>query len=460
MRFQLKNVGVISEAAILLDNITLIAAENDSGKSTIGKALFTLINTMNSFEDEYISSMNKIIEEIYSHLKEILKLEKDIFIKSQIKDIIKNNFSIIDETELKKLKEILSLKLINLMQTEDEEKNFIDNLILKKINSNIEILSEYIERDKSIKQILQLENLSKDLLEKLFKVFNKTLDYNLIEKESFQKALKEEFETGIRNIFEDREESSLILEDENSSIEIKLINDEVVETKLPIKELRNNYNVIYIESPLIIDYLDKIYDENEIKRGDKNYILKENLMNKLEFNIVDNLLGKEKEIEKINKQIVEIISGEFTFDKQTQKYNYKKNGHSINVKNTANGIKTFGLVEMLLNNRRLNEKTILIIDEPEVHLHPNWQVKYAEILVIIAMNLKVKILLNSHSPYFIDAIKIYSEKYKCNTRFYSMIESEEKTSRVLLDKTNELSFIYKKLTEAYDVLKKVEFSDV
>ena len=62
MRFQLKNVGVISEADMLLDNITLIAAENDSGKSTIGKALFTLINTMNYFEDEYISTVNKMLE--------------------------------------------------------------------------------------------------------------------------------------------------------------------------------------------------------------------------------------------------------------------------------------------------------------------------------------------------------------------------------------------------------------
>ena len=94
------------------------------------------------------------------------------------------------------------------------------------------------------------------------------------------------------------------------------------------------------------------------------------------------------------------------------------------------------------------------------HLHPNWQVKYAEILVILAMNLKVKILLNSHSPYFIDAIKIYSEKYRCNTRFYSMVDSNERTSKILLDKTNELSFIYKKLTEAYEILKQVEFSDV
>lgn len=58
--------------------------------------------------------------------------------------------------------------------------------------------------------------------------------------------------------------------------------------------MRNNYNIIYIESPLIIDYLDKICSEKERKIDDKNYILKENLMNKLEFNIVDNLFRKRK----------------------------------------------------------------------------------------------------------------------------------------------------------------------
>lgn len=458
MRFQLKNVGVISEADILLDNITLIAAENDSGKSTIGKALFTLINTMNYFEDEYILNVTNIIDGVYSSLNNLFQVKEKNYKNERIKEILENNY--ITKIELDGLKKELFLKLDDVVRNRERSNIFVDDSILKKVTLNVKKLSEYSDKDNEIKELLSLEKTLKDFLEALFKIFNETLDYNLIEKESFQKALKEEFETGVRNIFEDKEESSLILEDENSSIEIKLLNDEVVETKLPIRELRNNYNIIYIESPLIIDYLDKICDEKEIKRDDKNYILKENLMNKLEFNIVDNLLGKEKEIEKINKQIVEIISGEFTFDKQTRKYNYKKNGYNINVKNTANGIKTFGLIEMLLNNRRLNEKTILIIDEPEVHLHPNWQVKYAKILVILAINLKVKILLNSHSPYFIDAIKIYSEKYRCNTRFYSLVDSNERTSKILLDKTNELSFIYKKLTEAYEILKQVEFSDV
>lgn len=459
MRFQLKNVGVISEADILLDNITLIAAENDSGKSTIGKALFTLINTMNYFEDEYILVMNSDIEKRISLLKEILELSLDVY-KEELRKVLSDGYEIIENKEIEEFKNNLLDFLYRKIKNRDKEIDSINTDLLKKLELNIKVLNKFKVNNKRMEGLLSVENKIMEVIVNLIEVIQETSSYNLIEKESFQKALKEEFETGIRNIFEDKEESSLILEDENSSIEIKLLNDEVVETKLPIRELRNNYNIIYIESPLIIDYLDKICSEKERKIDDKNYILKENLMNKLEFNIVDNLLGKEKEIEKINKQIVEIISGEFTFDKQTRKYNYKKNGYNINIKNTANGIKTFGLIEMLLNNRRLNEKTILIIDEPEVHLHPNWQVKYAEILVILAMNLKVKILLNSHSPYFIDAIKIYSEKYRCNTRFYSMVDSNERTSKILLDKTNELSFIYKKLTEAYEILKQVEFSDM
>lgn len=459
MRFQLKNVGVISEADILLDNITLIAAENDSGKSTIGKALFTLINTMNYFEDEYILIMNSDIEKRISLLKEILELSLDAY-KEEIRKVLSDGYEIIENKEIEEFKNNLLDFLYRKIKNRDKEIDSINTDLLKKLELNIKVLNKFKVNNKRIEGLLSVEKKIMEVIVNLIEVIQETSSYNLIEKESFQKALKEEFKTGIRNIFEDKEESSLILEDENSSIEIKLLNDEVVETKLPIKELRNNYNIIYIESPLIIDYLDKICSEKERKIDDKNYILKENLKTKLEFNIVDNLLGKEKEIEKINKQIVDIISGEFTFDKQTQKYNYKKNGYSINVKNTANGIKTFGLIEMLLNNRRLNEKTILIIDEPEVHLHPNWQVKYAEILVILAMNLKVKILLNSHSPYFIDAIKIYSEKYRCNTRFYSLVDSVERTSKILLNKTNELSFIYKKLTEAYEILKQVEFSDV
>lgn len=43
MRLELENVGKISSANIKLDGITVIAGENNTGKSTIGKMLFAYL---------------------------------------------------------------------------------------------------------------------------------------------------------------------------------------------------------------------------------------------------------------------------------------------------------------------------------------------------------------------------------------------------------------------------------
>ena len=43
MELQLKNIGMIREATVKIDGLTVIAGENDTGKSTTGKALFMII---------------------------------------------------------------------------------------------------------------------------------------------------------------------------------------------------------------------------------------------------------------------------------------------------------------------------------------------------------------------------------------------------------------------------------
>lgn len=43
----LKNIGIIKEANINLNSLCIVAGENDSGKSTIGKILMALIKTHN-----------------------------------------------------------------------------------------------------------------------------------------------------------------------------------------------------------------------------------------------------------------------------------------------------------------------------------------------------------------------------------------------------------------------------
>jgi len=58
MELQLKNIGMIKEANVKLDGLTVIAGENDTGKSTVGKALF--------FQLRFISDLKKINKNLNS----------------------------------------------------------------------------------------------------------------------------------------------------------------------------------------------------------------------------------------------------------------------------------------------------------------------------------------------------------------------------------------------------------
>lgn len=100
---------------------------------------------------------------------------------------------------------------------------------------------------------------------------------------------------------------------------------------------------------------------------------------------------------------------------------------NLDIANLAMGSKLFAILLMLISNGSINEKTLLILDEPEAHLHPSWQNKLAEIIVLLMKQIGIKILITSHSPNFILALQTYSIKYKveqeCN--FYTTQKKED-----------------------------------
>lgn len=71
---------------------------------------------------------------------------------------------------------------------------------------------------------------------------------------------------------------------------------------------------------------------------------------------------------------------------------------SIDLHNASSSIKQ--LASLLLYLRyRADKDQLLIIDEPEINLHPESQVKLLEVFGIL-VNLGVKVLITTHSPYF------------------------------------------------------------
>src|SRR5690349_23978347 len=50
---------------------------------------------------------------------------------------------------------------------------------------------------------------------------------------------------------------------------------------------------------------------------------------------------------------------------------------------------------------RVEKNTLVLIDEPELSLHPDWQMRFVEDLIAIAKNSEFDAVLATHSPYII-----------------------------------------------------------
>ena len=74
------------------------------------------------------------------------------------------------------------------------------------------------------------------------------------------------------------------------------------------------------------------------------------------------------------------------------------------MENTASGLKQLATIQLLLDNNELTKNSFLILDEPEINLHSEWQVKLAKLLVLLVKELNIYLYINSHSPQFIEAL--------------------------------------------------------
>ena len=121
---------------------------------------------------------------------------------------------------------------------------------------------------------------------------------------------------------------------------------------------------------------------------------------------------------------------------------------------TPSGIKQMGILQLLLSNNKLRKGDYLIIDEPEINLHPEWQFKFAEILVLLA-KLDIIIYINSHSPLLIESIAAFSEFYDMeNDVNYYLTEPSEDEGKYNFVKINsdEIFRVYDNLGNAYDLI--------
>ena len=212
-------------------------------------------------------------------------------------------------------------------------------------------------------------------------------------------------------------------------------------------EIRPN-KVIFIDTPNSLDTFSFIKNSTLlIHRQRLNIHLPEYRVD-LILELSQDIVEKSKK-SNLYHNIEKLIGGRVFYDKSRDNIYYKKyslQNKIFKMEDTSNGIKMFGFLQILLLNGTLRKNTVLILDEPEVHLHPKWQLKYAELIVHLVKN-GVKILVNSHSPYMVQALIKYArdENIVDKSNFYL---TEKIDDYALINNVNdELNKIFELLAE-------------
>ena len=432
INIKIDDIAKVKQADIDLLGMTVIAGFNGSGKSTIAKTVFA---GANSLKDIYTRINNEKFDEIYEIIDEAIdewlsKLEEEA-----------------EEDEMFPPSEVYTDELSNDIYTclnrenISEPEELADDVrdIIEKYFDSYEI--DYIDVD--------------DLKESVMEIYLRDPSefYEFFVSQYYKNVFKNQINTingkPIGRINYTNKKKTRIL-----SYKISVQNNKVLLEKL--RSLPRQEKAVYIETYSVLDLCAEKIRFRRFRSTDSISTPTMELMTYL--NTEKELTYSEyQDIEKYEKIVGLIVEKathghlqkdstgvlRFTDDNMEEKIEYS---------NLSSGIKIFAVLQRLLETHTLNKGDVLVIDEPEVNLHPKWQIVLAELLVMIYKELGIFVLVNSHSPYFIRGIEVNMAEYGCadDGKFYFM---EEKDGLfVCNDVTDEKEIIYRALYEPLDAI--------
>lgn len=429
MKLKIQNFAKIKEANIVIDGITVIAGENNTGKSTVGKILFSLFNALSNLEE-------KILKE---RLKEI---------ESTNRAIIQDNVVEAGIPRSMVLRSVGNIsRKINAQIKEELDSDFLisENTLFKIVENAVETWFQLVDKDQKYDW--------SDMIEKICKNTNEILNLpeDIIVLEIISRYFNNVFYSQIQPLTAEKEKKTVL------SLDIKEKQEKLFFDNNECRELQDNIKIthkaIYIDNPFVVDELSKYrYDA----ASPMNELLVE-LLTSPQDGVMDGVIETVRAKEKLNdiyKTLQNVIDGDIVLNAGNDEYYLKKSDFSepISIHNLSTGMKSFVILKMLLEKGGLKEKDVVILDEPEIHLHPQWQIAYAELIVLLQKYFDLSVVVTTHSPYFVDAINLFSCKYKTDSKVNYYLSSNIENEVTIDCVTENIDLIYKKMASPIQIL--------
>jgi len=409
MKLRIDNFALIKHAEIDIDGITVIAGNNNSGKSTVGKVLYSLFNALNNLDE-------KIREQREEQLTEAVRYS---FFEMARDERLFNRFSIIA---------------------------YIVRRVLNDVADG-EIGWESIFTSIGEKFDLELSAEIKDKLQKEVEVVCTWPKERLL-RYSLQASFQGVFNGQINSLYQTADEAKIDLFIKDTLTSITFQQNEILHYSSDIS-LANK--AIYYSSPLAID----VIGARTISDVPMRNLCR--LLINYEDAITDdqNLFAQSMQqgkLEGVIKKIKSVIPGQVVRSGPKYSLQLPNCSEPINFKNLSSGIKAFMVLKMLIEANIIKRRDVLILDEPEIHLHPTWQLIYAELIVLLQKEFDLSVVITTHSHFFLNAIETYCRKYATSDKLNLYLAEVEGSGAIIRNVSDASEQIYKKMAKAVDTL--------
>lgn len=389
MRLRVENLMAIKNADLVCDRVTVLVGDNGSGKSSLAKLLYMYLksqfNYQKDFSNVFMFGFNRGQSDIVSRVLgvpyvEILERINEIGLK------ISNGDFVTAKNLLLNLEEQFEDRLPEYMKQHGGENFYLgEGVFFKMAKRSLDL---YIEKK------IDYELYHQYLYALFYDIFNGVVSTSIQKnKNQSRKENYSQFESGKNSIA--------------CNFTFSMAGQGVGTGISPL-DFEGGCEVTYYNSPYVMDFsplvlnatskYEKYLNFFDSHIGDRknstSYIYKD-ICEKLRLQME---LG-------VNYSIQGLGDINFGFDNQSSSF-YEQHGEmKLSSSMSASGKKSLAQIMAILEYHRKIKKSLVILDEPETHLHPELQVTLAKTLAEeVKNNTNLKLVITSHSSFFVDAI--------------------------------------------------------